>query len=160
MSKRMTALFMAVLLPIALIFTGCGKRLTAEEYRDELQSRIKDYASALTEIAMDIQAFDESGVKPSDFEEHSKTLEKAIKNLEKIKPPADMDSKHKWFLEAFDYERKWLAAVRELMSTKTSAEKEQAIQKIQDIANAAVQEKAFLARYVEIVKELPRDTGG
>ena len=158
MSKRMTALFIAVLLPITFILSGCGNsRLTPEEYRDELQSRIKDYASALTEIALDIQVFDESGVQPSDFEDHCKAHEKAIKNIEKIKYPAELVYKHELLLEAFEIERDWLEAVRELMSTKTPEEKEQALQKIQTIASS---ENTFMIRYVEILRELPKDTGG
>ena len=157
MTKRITA----VLLVFAvLLLSGCNnnRRLTPEEYRDELQSCIKDYASVLTKIGLDdIQAFDKSGTEPSEFEEHCKDFEKAIKNIEKINPPAELVYKHGLLLEAFDIEREWLEAVRELMSTKTPEEKEKALKKIQTVASS---ENTFMIRYVEILKELPKDTSG
>ena len=155
MTKRITAIFLAF---AVLFLSGCGKRLTPEEYRDELKSRIKDYASVLTKIGFeDIQAFDKSGVMPSDFEDHCKEFDKAIKKIEKINPPAELVYKHELLLEAFDIEREWLEAVRELMSTKTPEEKERASQKIQTVASS---ENTFMVRYVEILGELPKDTGG
>ena len=155
MTKRITAVFLVL---AVVLFGGCSsKRLTPEEYRDKLQSLIKDYASALTGIAMDIQAFDEGGTMPSEFEDHCKACEKAINNFEKIRPPAELVYEHELLLEAFDIEREWLEAVRELMSTKTPDEKEQALQKIQIIASS---ENTFMIRYVEILRELPKDTGG
>lgn len=157
MTKRITALLIAVLLPITFILSGCGKRLTPEEYRDELKERVSDYCSVLTKIAFeDIKAFDKSGVEPSEFEKHCKDFDKAIKNIEKIKYPAELVYKHELLLKAFDIERDWLEAVRELMSTKTPEEKEQATQKIQTIASS---ENTFMVRYMEILSELPRDDG-
>ena len=153
MTKRITTVFLVF---AVLLLSGCGgKRLTAEEYRDELQSCIKDYASVLTKIGLDdILAFDKSGTEPSEFEEHCKDFDKAIKNIEKINPPAELVYKHGLLLDAFDIEREWLEAVRELMSTKTPEEKEQALQKIQTVASS---ENTFMIRYVEILRELPKD---
>lgn len=157
MTKRITAVFLVL---TVLLLSGCAdKRLTLEEYRDELQSRLRDYTSSVMDISSDMRAFDESGVKPSEFEKHSKACEKAINSFEKIRPPADMVYRHEWLLEAFDFEREWLEAVRALMLTKTPAEKEQAEQRIQDIITAAAKEKVYLERYVEIVKELPSEDG-
>ena len=182
MTKRITASFLVL---AVLLLSGCNnnRRLTPEEYEDELQSRltseeyrdepqsrltpeeyrdelkrcVRDFGSAVMDINLDQQAFGESGVRPSDFEEHCKAFEKAINSFEKINPPVEMEQRHKWFLEAFDYEREWLEAVRDLMSTKTSAKKKKAEQKIKDIATAAVNKKAYMMRYVEILTELPRD---
>ena len=136
--------------------SGCGKRPTPEEYRDELKERVRDYISAVTDIALDIQKFDESGSPASDFEDHCKACEKAIKNIEKIRYPVDMVYKHEQFLEAFDIEREWLAAVRELMSTKTPGEKEQVLKKIETIVDS---EDTFMYRYMEILMDLPREDG-
>ena len=155
MTKRITAVFLVF---AVLLLSGCSsKRLTPEEYRYELQSCVRDYCSVLTEIAFDIQAFDESGVPPSDFEKHCKAHEKAIKNIEKIRYPAELVYKHGLLLDAFDIEREWLEAVRELMSTKTPEEKERATQKIQTIASS---DNTFMIRYVEILREFPKDAGG
>ncbi len=38
-------MIIAVIIPIVLL-SGCGKSLTVEEYKDELQSKWRDYASA------------------------------------------------------------------------------------------------------------------
>lgn len=150
MTKRVTAVFLVL---AVLLLSGCGGRPSPEEYRDELQSRIRDYTSSVMDIASDIQEFDENGVKPSKFEAHCKACEKAIKNIEKIRYPAEFVYKHERFLEAFDIEREWLEAVRELMSTKTPEEKKQVLKKIETIVSS---ENTFMYRYVDIVKELPR----
>lgn len=154
MTKRITAVFLVL---AVLLLSGCAtnRRPTPEEYRDELQSCVSDYCSVLMKIAMDdIGAFDKSGVKPSEFEKHCKDFDKAIKKIEKMKYPAELGYKHGLLLDAFDIEREWLEAVRELMSTKTPEEKERASQKIQTIANS---ENTFMVRYMEILMELPRD---
>ena len=154
MTKHITAVFLVF---AVLLLSGCAtnRRPTPEEYRDELKSCVMDYVSVLKKIAMDdIGAFDKSGVTPSEFEKHCKDFDKAIKNIEKMKYPAEMAYKHKQFLAAFDIEREWLKAVRELMSTKTPEEKERATKKIQAIANS---DNTFFGLYAEILMELPKD---
>ena len=151
MTKRILSIF---LLFAVLLISGCG-RLSAEEYRDELRSCWDDYLSSQLDIVFDIQALDESGTLPAEFEEHCEAFEKAMKSYEKIKPPNGMDYKHQLLLDALDNEREWLAAVRALTSANTPEEIEQAEQRI---AAAASYENSFPRRYVEIFRELPRDT--
>ena len=145
--------FSAVFLALAmLLLSGCG-RLSPEEYRDELRRCWDDYFSAQFDIVTDIQALDESGTLPSEFEDHCEAFEKAMKSYEKIKPPNGMDYKHSLLLEALDNEREWLAAVRALTSADTPEEIEQAEQRIM---TAASYENSFPQRYLEIFRELPR----
>ena len=151
MTKRITAFF---LLLAVLLISGCG-RLSAEEYRDELKERWKDYLSAQLDIVRDIQTLDEGVGLPSEFEEHCKSFEKAMKSFEKIKPPNGMDYEHSMLLEALENEREWLAAVRALTSANTPEEIEQAEQRIM---TAASYENSFPQRYLEVIRELPSDT--
>ena len=150
MTKRITAFF---LLLCILLISGCG-RLSAEEYRAELRSCWSDYMSAQMEIAYDIQALDESGELPAEFDEHCKAFEKAMKSFEKIKPPNSMDHWHELLLEPLANEREWLSAVRALTSAATPEEIEQAEQRIMA---AASYENSFPKRYIEVFRELPRD---
>ena len=150
MTKRITAFFLLV---CVLLISGCG-RLSAEDYRDELKERWKDYLSAQLDIVHDIQTLDESGTLPSEFEEHCKSFEKAMKSFESIKPPNGMDYDHELLLEPLANEREWLAAVRALTSASTPEEIEQAEQRIMA---AAKYENSFPQRYVEIFRKLPRD---
>ena len=149
MTKRITAFF---LLLCVLLISGCG-RLSAEEYRDELRSCWDDYFSAQLSIAYDIQALDESGLLPSEFEEHCKAFEKAMKSFEKIKPPNGMDYKHGLLLEPLANEREWLSAVRALTSANSPEEIERAEQRI---TAAASYENSFPQCYIEIYSELTR----
>lgn len=151
MKKCLTAVFLMLAM---LLLSGCG-RLSAEDYRDELKERWKDYLSAQLDIVHDIQTLDESGTLPPEFEEHCKSFEKAMKSFEMIKPPNGMDYEHSLLLEALENEREWLAAVRALTSANTPEEIEQAEQRIM---TAASYENSFPQRYLEVIRALPSDT--
>lgn len=154
MIKRITAMIIAVIIPIALL-SGCGKSLTVEEYKDELQSKWRDYASAQMAIVSDMQSFDESGTIPAEFEDHCKSFEQAMKAFEKINPPSDYKEKHKQLVKALDNERDWLAAIRECAAATSPQEIEQAEQKIQAAANYPNSvPKIILELFTKLVEEL------
>lgn len=152
MTKRITAIFLAV---AVLLLSGCSKRLSQEEYRDRLMDDWSDYLSAQMDIVKDLMTLDESGSLPSEFEDHCKAFEKAMKAFDKIKPPADMVYRHDLLLEALDNEREWLAAVRALTSADTPSEIEQAEQRIHDTANYP---NSFPKQFGELITELRRNT--
>lgn len=147
MKKRFAAVFLMLAM---LLLSGCG-RLSAEEYRDELRSCWSDYLSSQTDIVYNIQAFDDSGTIPSEFEEHCEAFEQAMKGFEKIKPPNGMDYEHGLLLEALKNEREWLAAVRALTSADTPEEIGQAEQRITAAANY---ENSFPQRFMETLRAL------
>lgn len=151
MRKHIIPIFLVLAI---MLLSGCG-RLSAEEYKDALNAQWSDYVSAQIDIVGDIRALDESGTLPSEFEEHCKAFEQAMKGFEKIKPPNGMDYKHELLLEALDNEREWLSAVRALTSADTPEEIEQAEQRIITAANY---ENSFPQRFMEVIKELPRDS--
>lgn len=50
MTKRIVSLLIAIVLPITLLFTGCRKQLTEEEYLGQVKEAYEEYAAALEEF--------------------------------------------------------------------------------------------------------------
>lgn len=151
MRKHIASVFLVL---AVLLLSGCG-RLSPEEYRAELMSRWKTYLSAQQTIIYDMIALDENGTLDPDFDGHCKAFERAMDSFGKIKPPNGMDYQHDLLLEALDNEREWLSAIRALTSADTPEEIERAEQRIVAAAN---HENSFPQRFMEMIRELPRDT--
>lgn len=148
MRKCIVSVFLMI---AVLLLSGCGGRLSAEEYRDALKSQWNEYVSAQMDIVGDIQALDEDGTLFAEFEEHCKGFEKAMDGFGKIQPPNGMDYRHDLLLEALDNEREWLSAVRALTAADTPEEIERAEQRIITAANY---ENSFPKRYMETLKAI------
>lgn len=146
MRKCIVSVFLMI---AVLLLSGCGGRLSAEEYGDALKSQYKIYGSAQMDIVGDIRALDEGGTLPAGFEEHCKSFEKAMDGFGKIQPPNGLDYRHDLLLEALDNEREWLSAVRALTAADTPEDIERAEQRIMTAANY---ENSFPMRLMETLK--------
>ena len=128
MTKRFTALLIAVLLPITLIFTGCGQRLTEQEYYDELYASFKEYAAALEEIEtvqVDVGSSQEKMLELTKAAEICEKAEIALEKFDKINPPDSFAEKHKTLLTAVGYEKEFVKASRKVLAARTPFEYEQ-----------------------------------
>ena len=128
MTKRFTALLIAVLLPITLIFTGCGQRLTEQEYYDELYADFKEYAAALEEIETvqaDVGSSQEKMLELTKAAEICEKAQTALEKFNKINPPAGFAEKHKMLLTAVGYEKEFVKASRKVLAARTPFEYEQ-----------------------------------
>ena len=128
MTKRFTALLIAVLLPITLIFTGCGTRLTEQEYYDELYAGFKEYAEALEEIETvqaDVGSSQEKMLELTKAAEICEKAEIALEKFNKINPPAGFAEKHKTLLTAVGYEKEFVKASRKVLAARTPFEYEE-----------------------------------
>lgn len=127
-SKRIAALIVAVVLPIALILTGCGKRLTEREYYDELYADFKEYAAALEEIdtvQADVASSQEKMLELTKAADICEKAEKALEKFDKINPPDSFAEKHKTLLEAVKHEKEYVRASRKVLAARTPFEYEQ-----------------------------------
>lgn len=128
MTKRISALLIAVLLPIALIFTGCGTRLTEQEYYDELYADLKEYAAALNEIETvraDAPSSQEKMLEQTKASEICQRAEQALDKFNKLNPPESFADKHKKLLTAVRYEKDFVKASQKVLSARTPFEYEE-----------------------------------
>lgn len=123
MTKRIISLLIALVIPMALMLSGCksSKPLTKEEYLDALTADYKEYSAAAKELtAIDSDTFTEQAVKAR--QEKAKDvcgkMEKALDKFGDINPPADYSKKHKTLLTAVEQEKKFVnASEKPLTST-------------------------------------------
>lgn len=125
MTKRITAVFIVL---AVLLLSGCGKRLTEQEYYDELYADFKEYAAALDEIdtvQADAASSQEKMLELTKAAGICEKAEKALEKFDKINPPHSFAEKHKALLAAVEYEKEFVKASRKVLAARTPFEYEQ-----------------------------------
>lgn len=157
MTKRIAILLIAVILPITLVFTGCGSdKPTATEYRDELRNNLQAYTEPMKELS---QLADESDTvekvqaNQSKAKEACKKAGKILDNFEKITPPDRFADKHQNLISAIDSERKFLKAAEKLFAAKTSDDVESATNELTAIQNIP-SDQQFLSVFTKLISEV------
>lgn len=140
MTKRIVSLLIALIIPMALILSGCknSKPLTKEEYVDALAADFKEYAAAAKElVAIDSKTFTNEAVKArrSKVKDACGKMEKALDKFADINPPAEFSQKHKTLLEAVGNERKFVKASEKLLTSTNVADVEAAKNELEAIDN-------------------------
>lgn len=157
MTKRIATLLIAVILPITLVFTGCGSdKPTVTEYRDELRDNLKAYTEPIKELS---QLADESDTVEKVQANQSKAKEaceeagKVLDNFEKITPPDQFADKHKNLISTIDSERKFLKASEKLFAAKTSDDIESANKELAAVQNIP-SDQQFLIVFSKLISEV------
>ncbi|MDE6726586.1 MAG: hypothetical protein K2J80_01445 [Oscillospiraceae bacterium] len=157
MIKRIVVLLAAVLLPVALIFTGCGsKQLTAQEYFDELSACYKEYSAAfkelspIIEMANDVASAKSNSAKVKDI---CGRVNKALSKFEKLNPPSQFSAQQKKLVTSIANERKFVKAAENLFAADTldgllSARNE--LQATQDLP----EDQQFLTIFLQLIKDV------
>lgn len=123
MAKRIVSLLVAV--AIALLFTGCQKRLTEGEYLGQVKGAYEEYAAALEEFES-VRA--NVGTSQEIMEEQTKAAEicdraeKALNSFSKLNPPESCFEKHKELLAAAELEIRFIKAQKKVLSARTPDE--------------------------------------
>lgn len=123
MAKHIFSLLVAV--AIALLFTGCKKQLTEEEYLGQVKGAYEEYAAALEEFES-VRA--NVGTSQEIMEEQTKAAEicdraeKALNRFSKLNPPESFSEKHKELLAAAELEIRFIKAQKKVLSAKTPDE--------------------------------------
>lgn len=157
--KRFLALLIAVIIPAALIFTGCGskKEMTPQEYYDGILEAYKEYSAAIKELAPLVEtAKDLESVKA--VSESAKDVcgraDKALTKFEDLNPPAKYADKHKKLITSLEEEHKFVKAAEKLLTATT----------LDDITSAnselaACNSELFPTTMLELIKELKAEVG-
>ena len=157
MTKRVTVLLAALLLPITLIFTGCGARLTEQEYFDGLYANFKEYLAAMEEIGnvqTDVSSSQEIMLEQTKATEVCKKAEKALEKFNKLNPPSQFDDKHKKLLTAVELEKDFVRAAQKVLTARTPAEYEQYSIEASMVFADVPAEQQFAAVFAELLLEV------
>lgn len=162
MTKRINALLVAVLLPITLIFTGCGKRLTEQEYFDQLYANFKEYLAAMEEIdtvQTDVSSSQEIMLEQTKATSICKKAEQALNKFDKMKPPERFDDRHKTLLSSVELEKEFVRAAQKVLTARTPSEYEQySVEASMVFADVPV-EQQFTAVFAELLLEVQSAVG-
>ncbi len=107
--KRVCALIIAAVIPIALLFTGCadvsevevtsvgfspeGGQLTVAEYRDALSDAFKEYAVALNTVPLEEDNYTPEALS-ADRKNSRKSCRQALNKSGTMNPPEEFAEKH------------------------------------------------------------------
>ena len=157
MTKRITALLLAVLLPIAFILTGCGsKELTVQEYSDQLYSAFKQYSDDLRNIGSL-----ETNVGVSELQnqlnkakELCETAEKTLDEFTKMSPPSQFADKHKKLTEAVEDEKGFLQAVEKIFTSASADELSKNTQEAETFYDKIPEEQQFASIFLDLFLEV------
>lgn len=156
MTKRITALLIAVIIPAALIFSGCSKRLSAKEYYDQLYANFKEYTAAAGEIAT-VQDGIKNGAATDSLRaqatEGCKKAMTALEKFDKMNPPKMFSDKHKKLVEAVDLEKKFKTASEKLLIATNSADEAAATSELSAVFSSVPESQQFPALFVSLLPE-------
>ncbi len=157
MTKQVTALLIAVILPITLLFSGCGsKQLTEQEYFDELSACYKEYSAAFKELSPIIEAAkDVASAKSnsSKAKEICGRVDKALSKFEKLNPPSQFSAQHKKLVASIANERKFVKAAENLFTADTLDGLLSATQELQATQNVP-EDQQFLSIFLQHIKDV------
>lgn len=162
MTKRISALIIAVLLPITLLFSGCGKRLTEQEYFDGLYAGFKEYLAALEEIESvraDVSSSQEIMLEQTKATEICKKAEQALEKFKKLNPPERFADKHKTLLTAVELEKEFVRAAQKVLTARTPFEYEQYSVEASMVFADVPAEQQFGAVFTELLLEVQSAIG-
>ena len=161
MYKRIIALLLAVMIPAALIFTGCAKeRLSEKEYSDALYENFKEYAAALEEmenVQADVSSSQEKMLEQTKATEICEKAEEILERFGKLNPPKRFKEKHKMLVSAAELELKYVRAVKTVLTARTPAERAQYINEAASVFSGVPETQQLPAVLSEIAAEA-RDT--
>ena len=161
MTKRITALLIAVLFPITFIFSGCGKQLTAQEYSEQLYSTFKQYLADLTEVS-GIQAGTSVSEIQSQREKAKELCEKAEKTLDefaKMTPPSQFADRHKKLISAVGLEKDFLKVTAKIFTASSADELSKYTKEAEAFFDGTPEEQQFAAVFLELFKEVQSAVG-
>lgn len=159
MTKRITVLFAAVLLPILLIVTGCGaaKELTVQEYYDRLYDNFKQYVSDLQEIGeieTSVSSVDDLKDKLQRAREICEKADKTLDNFVNMAPPSHFAEKHKTLVSAVRLEKEFVKAAEKIFTASSADELEQYKTEAEAIFHNVPEEQQFAGVFADLILEV------
>lgn len=177
MSKRTIALFVAMMLPIMMLLTGCGNQpaetvvvtpvefapegsqLTVAEYREELGLLMRDYVVVLNDVPLDEENDTVAKLKPH-WEESRESCRKCNELLDRfgtINPPEKLVEKHKKLLEGVNNEKEYVAAMERFLTARNNKDLKRYSEELEKLVDRP-EEETLSAMYLELYKEIKEAT--
>lgn len=172
--NRFIALLLAVIIPAALLFTGCGNQpaetvtevtpvefapegtqLTVVEYREELNVLMRDYVVVLNDVPLDEENDTVAKLKPH-WEEARESCRKCNEALDKfgtINPPEKLIEKHKKLLEGVNNEKEYVAAMERFLTARNNKDLKRYSEELEKLVDRP-EEETLSAMYLELYKEI------
>lgn len=154
MTKRITALLIAVLLPITFIFTGCGsKELTLQEYKDQLYDDFTQYLSSLEEIndvKTDVSTLAELQEQKSKAVSLCRKAKTILSLYTAMTPPAQFADKHKKLNAAVELEKGFVQSVEDIFNSTSADELSKNTKKSEAYFDGTPEEQQFGAVFMEL----------
>lgn len=158
MTKRITALLIAVIIPFTVILTGCGsKQLTPKEYYDELYATFKEYAADLKEVSALREKSKNLAEVQAQLSKAKELCGKAGKTLDKfgkMKPPSQFADKHKKLLAAVDLEKNFVNTVEKAFSSKSVDELAKYTKEAEAVFDNVPSDQQFPAVFMDLLLEV------
>lgn len=139
MTKRITTLILAVIFPITLIFSGCGKRMTKEEYIETVKGWQAAFYDAVERESNTLNGCENlSGEKLLEFYKKNKPafnaiqddMEKIYREVKNTAAPEEYSEQHEKLKEAADKDLEYLKLERQLCDAKDLSELTEAQDKL------------------------------
>lgn len=161
--KRLIALLLVVIIPAALLFTGCGskKQLTVQEYYDGLVNTYKEYSSVMKELspiitgATSVEAVSANSAKAKEI---CGRADKALLKFKDLEPPSKYADQHKKLVKAIDNERGFVKAAEKLLTAKTLNDITSANAELKAF-DSAPQDQQFATIFLQLIKDLKAELG-
>ncbi|MDE6726587.1 MAG: hypothetical protein K2J80_01450 [Oscillospiraceae bacterium] len=178
MTKRITALFIAVLIPLTLILTGCGNQpaetvvdvtpvefapegvqLTVGEYRETLMNLMKDYVVVLNDVPLDEENDTVAKLKPhwGEAKESCRKCNEKLDMFGTINPPEKLVEKHKKLLEGVNNEKEYVAAMERFLTAKNNKDLKRYSEELEKLVDRPTEE-TLAGMFSELSKELKEAT--
>lgn len=158
MTKRITALLIAVIIPIMTIFTGCSsKPLTPKEYYDELYTAFKEYVAELKEVTTlqtNVKTIEDVQTQLSKAKDICTNAEKALDKFSRLNPPEQFADKHKKLLTAVDTEKKLIKAMGKVFTAKSLSDLAQFTKDVQAVTSGVPTDQQFAAVFKDLILEV------
>lgn len=159
MTKRVTVLLAAVLIPIMLLVTGCGKNneLSMQEYYDRLRGDFKQYIDDLKEVGdlqTSVDSVDDLKAQQQKAKELCEKAEKTLDDVIKMTPPSHFAEKHKTLVSAAELEKRFLQATEKVFTATTSDELEKYLNETEAVFKNVPMERQFAGVITDLLLEV------
>ena len=163
MTKRITALLIAVLLPITFILSGCGsKELTPQEYRDQMYDNFTQYLETLREISgvqAEVSTVEELRERQKEAGQLCRNAEMILNLYKEMTPPSQFADKHKKLLTAVESEKGFLQAVEKVFTAASADELSKNKKEADTFFDGIPEKQQFPAVFLELFLEVQSAVG-
>lgn len=168
MTKRISTLILALLLPLAFLISGCSlERMTRLDYYNETDRCWKEFMDTNTELTGGLSTKDAllPNFRLGNDDDIARLKEivarrnKALSDFEKLRPPKEYKDQHKEIVKGIKLEYKWNEALLDLANAKTEADRDKVSENLTAVLDTLPYDSYFPFTYAKLAKQLREDIG-